>query len=97
MAGRWPRLSNKALGELRIQLGMRLREARKSRKMTQWQVADRLEWSRSSVAMMERGLQAVTVDQLHNLASLFETDVKLFLCSGPVLFLPAAELRRFQG
>jgi transcriptional regulator with XRE-family HTH domain len=89
MGTKWPRLTNKALAELRAELGQRIRACRKSRRMTQWQVADRLEMSRSTIAMIERGLQAVTVDQLHHLASLFETDADNFLKRGPLLWSSA--------
>lgn len=89
MPASWPRLTIKALADLRGELGQRIRACRKSRRMTQSQVADRLEMSRSSIAMIERGLQAVTVDQLHHLASLFETDAENFLKRGPLVWSSA--------
>lgn len=78
MGTRWPALSQRQLAERRAAVANSIRQIRKSRRMTQQAVAARLDWSRSSLAMIETGRQQITIDQLFNLASLFECGVSAF-------------------
>jgi len=71
-------LSQRVLAEKRCSVGWQIREVRKSRRMTQQDVADRLGWTRTSLVAIERGQQAVTLDQLLNLAELFEVFTSRF-------------------
>lgn len=65
--------------EFRQRVGQEVRKARKSAKLTQAEVARYLEWTRTTVVAIERGLQAVTIDQLVCLAILFRRGVCYFL------------------
>ena len=83
-----PRLDQETLFTWRIALGQAIRHARESRKLTQADVASELEWARATVAAIERGRQAVSCDQLLQLAFLFGLDVTELL--PVVLFRPGS-------
>lgn len=62
-----------------IELGRRLREARKSWKLTQADAAEALGLSRSAISEMEAGRRGVSSLELHRLAHLYGRDISDFL------------------
>lgn len=92
----------KELGEWRRRAyGYALRQIRLSRKMTQEHVADRLNWPRTKLLAIEKGTQAVTVDQLGQLADFFDVAITHFFpldlyreLQTAMEFKPAEQVRR---
>jgi DNA-binding XRE family transcriptional regulator len=78
----------------RMRIGFKIRDVRKSRKMTQQRMATRLGWSRPSVVAIERGKQAVTLDQLVRIAILFRCSVSAFF---PLGVIPPDDLAMMEG
>jgi len=78
----------------RHRIGRAIRQARKSRKMTQGEVARYLSWTRTTVVAIENGTQATTVDQLVRLAILFKTGVSSFF---PLGIIPPDDLAKLEG
>ena len=62
-----------------VELGRRLREARKSWKLTQADAAEALGLSRSAISEMEAGRRGVSSLELHRLAHLYGRDISDFL------------------
>lgn len=81
-----PQLSD--LARERQHLGEAIRTIRKSRKLTQQEVATHLGWARTTIVAIERGLQATTVDQLVQLATVIGVAVTVFFPLDLHLFDP---------
>ena len=62
-----------------LELGRRLRSARKASHITQAKAAEALRVSRSAVSQMETGQRSVSGLELHRLAQLYQRDVRDFL------------------
>lgn len=65
----------------RVALGAEIATRRKARDWTQYDLALKLNWSRTTIVAMEAGRQAVTVDQLYALADALKTFIGEFLLS----------------
>lgn len=79
MGTAWPGMTSSEKAELRGAIAAAVKSMRLTRKLKQADVAHRLDWSRSTVGMIEAGLQAVTVEQLVDLARCFDCPVSAFL------------------
>lgn len=62
-----------------IMVGKRIKQARNMHKLTQAELAERLEVSTSYIGMMERALNNVTLDNLVKLSNILETPVAFFV------------------
>ena len=59
-------------------IGNQIKIARTIKKITQQELAEKLDLSRASVANIEGGKQALTVNVLENLCEIFEKSSKFF-------------------
>lgn len=66
------------LAAKRQALGDAIRQLRVSRRLTQRDLAEHAEISRTTLVAIERGLQATTVDQLYQLAGVLDVAVTVF-------------------
>lgn len=66
-------------------LGERLREARRSRGLTQQQVADRAGLSRKQIIQIEQGVGRVSIDDYARVASALGHDLTLDVARRPTL------------
>jgi len=72
-------LTKEWLRDYRVALGYWIENLRVSRSLTQRQLADHLGWSRTTLVAIEAGNQAVTVDQLLQLAAAFQSSTNAIL------------------
>ena len=59
-------------------LGHKIRELRKSRDMTQQELADKLNLSRSQISNLEKGRRSLNLDQLNIICDVFKIDMQYF-------------------
>lgn len=79
------------------ELSARLRYARKSRELTQLQVAERLGVSRTTVVAMENGQRKVQADELIKLSALYGLPVSYFMRPQPASESLASQLEAVLG
>ncbi|PIP24539.1 MAG: transcriptional regulator [Candidatus Nealsonbacteria bacterium CG23_combo_of_CG06-09_8_20_14_all_37_18] len=61
----------------RLRIAYRILQLRKKQKLSQKELARRLDTTQSAVARMETGQQNFTTDTLQKIASVFEKDLKI--------------------
>lgn len=59
-------------------LGMKIKELRKSRGMTQQVLAEKLNLSRSQISNLEKNRRSLNLEQLNSLCDLFKVDMAFF-------------------
>ena len=72
-------LTKEWLRDYRVALGYWIENLRVSRSLTQKQLAEHLGWARTTLIAIEKGNQAVTVDQLLQLAAAFQSSTHAIL------------------
>lgn len=65
--------------ELAISIGTKIRETRKSKSISQEQLALRTAIDRSYLGRIERGEVGITVEKLYQISQTLEVDVKILL------------------
>jgi len=68
-------LDIRVIAAWRSAVGSILRSVRESRKLTQEEVATNIGWSRTTLVAIERGRQAVSLDQLVQLAARYGVSI----------------------
>ncbi len=59
-------------------LGQKIRELRKSRDMTQQELAEKLNLSRSQISNLEKSRRSLNLDQLRTICEIFKIDLDFF-------------------
>ena len=65
-------------GDLKSHIGARIKQARKAKKLTQAEVADRLGKAVETISNIERGASWTSLEMLENLSKLFGERVEVF-------------------
>ena len=65
-------------GDLKSHIGARVKQARKAKKLTQAEVADRLGKSVETISNIERGASRTSLKMLENLSKLLDERVEVF-------------------
>ncbi len=65
-------------GDLKSHIGARVKQARKAKKLTQAEVADRLGKSVETISNIERGASWTSLEMLENLSKLLDERVEVF-------------------
>lgn len=78
-SSRLSRPSNDALPEIRVQIGVRLRETRKAHALTLDQFAERTGFTKSYLSKIETGKKVPPIASLARIAQALDTDIAYFL------------------